>query len=72
MQTLFTSFCAHEVINKEIHMETDYIALVPSYRPDGRLVSTAKELLSAGFGKVVIVNDGSGSEYEEIFEAARA
>lgn len=52
-------------------METENIALIPSYKPDSRLISTAKELLSSGFNRVVVVNDGSGAGYQDIFSAAQ-
>lgn len=44
------------------------IALIPAYKPDRKLISLAEELDSLGFS-VVIVNDGSGEEHDEIFRA---
>ena len=47
-------------------MQVEYVALIPSYKPDGRLITTAKELLAKGFKNIVIVNDGSDEEYNGI------
>ena len=42
------------------------IALIPSYEPDDALLKVVDDLLAESF-KVVVVNDGSGSIYDEIF-----
>ena len=42
------------------------IALVPSYEPDEALLKVVSELLDNSF-TVVVVNDGSASSYDEIF-----
>ena len=47
------------------------IALIPAFEPDLKLVNTVRELRKTGF-EVVIVNDGSGSRYHGVFEAAAA
>ncbi|MCI6699163.1 MAG: bifunctional glycosyltransferase family 2/GtrA family protein [Lachnospiraceae bacterium] len=47
------------------------IALIPAFEPDLKLVNTVRELRKTGF-EVVIVNDGSGSRYHEVFEEAAA
>jgi exopolysaccharide biosynthesis protein len=43
------------------------IALIPAYEPDGRILGLAAELRSRGFD-IVVVDDGSGPDYREIFE----
>ena len=45
----------------------DRIALIPSYEPDDALLKVVDELLENSF-KVVVVNDGSNSTYNHIFE----
>lgn len=45
-------------------MET--IVLIPAYQPDEKLLSTLQALSERGFG-LVVVDDGSGSEYDHIF-----
>ena len=42
------------------------IALIPSYEPDEELLKVVNELLENSF-KVVVVNDGSNSLFDEIF-----
>ena len=43
------------------------IALIPSYEPNDALLKVVDELLKEDF-TVVVVNDGSGVSYNEIFE----
>ena len=45
------------------------IALIPAYRPDKRLLLLVDELLQQTDYKVLVVNDGSGEKYDEIFSA---
>lgn len=46
--------------------------LIPSLEPDERLPRYVDSLLAAGFGQVVVVNDGSGPEYQPIFDEISA
>jgi len=46
------------------------IVLIPAYKPEPRLVDFVRGLTAAG-ARVVVVNDGSGSEFAEVFEALR-
>lgn len=46
--------------------KSEYIALIPAYKPQRILVSLVKELEERSF-TTVVVNDGSGEEYNEIF-----
>ena len=46
--------------------------LIPSYQPDERFIDLLKALKEANLGPVVIVDDGSGSEYQHIFKEAEA
>lgn len=50
---------------------TSLYALIPSYEPDGGLITLAAALREAGFS-VLIVDDGSGESYQDIFSAAAA
>lgn len=45
--------------------------LIPAYEPDTELIPLAKKLKESGFS-VVIVDDGSGESYKEIFDGAQA
>ena len=47
------------------------IALIPSYEPDYRLKDLVQELAANKFD-VIVVNDGSNEEYNEIFESIEA
>ena len=42
------------------------IALIPSYEPDNHLLPLVEELFDNGFS-IVVVDDGSGKDYERIF-----
>lgn len=45
--------------------------LIPAYRPDNSLIRLVRELESMDFCNIVIVDDGSGSEYQRIFDQAQ-
>ena len=46
--------------------------VIPSYEPDERLLQLLETLKAGSQGPVVIVDDGSGAAYKEIFERAGA
>ena len=46
------------------------IALIPAYCPEDRMIGLIKELDIRGFA-VVVIDDGSGEEYDELFTAAQ-
>lgn len=46
------------------------VILIPSYEPDELLINTVRELKEADF-PILIVNDGSGPEFERIFDAVK-
>lgn len=48
----------------------DFVILIPSYKPDEHLGSVIDDLMSGGFSRFVVINDGSGMEYERYFSAA--
>ena len=41
--------------------------LIPAYKPDRRLNQLVDDLLNAGFGNLVVVDDGGQEPYREIF-----
>ena len=43
--------------------------LIPAYRPDRTFVNFVATLASIGFPNIVVVNDGSGSDCDPVFEA---
>ena len=46
------------------------IVLIPAYMPDEKLIKVIKELIKND-EKILIVNDGSGSDFDVIFDEAR-
>lgn len=50
----------------------DIVIIIPSYKPDNKLIDVVNGVLAKGFCDVVIVNDGSGEEYDHIFSKATA
>lgn len=52
----------------ELKMPFGVAAVIPSYQPDGRLAQTVEMLEKAGTEYIVVVNDGSESEYSPIYD----
>ena len=48
-------------------MRNRYIALIPAYEPNEKIKKLAYELTEKGFD-IVVVDDGSGPDYAELFE----
>jgi len=46
------------------------VIIIPSFKPDEKMLCLVRELLAAGFARIVVVDDGSGTEYEDIFRRA--
>lgn len=46
--------------------------ILPSYKPDEKLLAVLEGLSEKGFRDVVVVNDGSGSDFDALFEKAGA
>ena len=46
--------------------------LIPAYEPPADFPEYVKTLIAEGFPEIIVVNDGSGIEYEAVFEAVRA
>lgn len=44
--------------------------IIPAYEPDGRLLNLLENLEMENMGPIYIVNDGSGDQYDEIFQKA--
>lgn len=45
----------------------DAAILIPSLEPDERLPEYIRRLSAEGFGQIIVVDDGSGESYQEIF-----
>ncbi|MDO4547185.1 MAG: bifunctional glycosyltransferase family 2/GtrA family protein [Clostridia bacterium] len=50
-------------------MNYERIALIPAYKPDAAFTDVVREAANAGF-TVIAVNDGSGTEFDGVFEEA--
>ena len=48
------------------------VCLIPAYEPDEKLLGVVREGLAAGLRHILIVDDGSGEAYSEIFSEAGA
>jgi glycosyltransferase involved in cell wall biosynthesis len=44
------------------------VVVIPSLEPKSQLIEYVSRVSESGFGKVVVVDDGSGANYREIFE----
>ena len=49
----------------------DITVVLPSYKPDEKLLSTVEELEAAGFDDIIVVDDGGGEEYRKYFDMLR-
>ena len=47
----------------------DAVILIPAYEPDARLEGYIESLVGQGFGRIVVVDDGSGERYRHLFDA---
>lgn len=47
----------------------EVVLLIPSYEPERKFINYIRQLITAGFSNIVVVDDGSGKEYEMIFHA---
>ncbi len=44
--------------------------LIPAYKPDQKMITLIKELLSAGFSRLMVVDDGGGQDFAPLFAQA--
>lgn len=45
--------------------------IIPAYEPDERLLSFLHSIIDSGMNEIIIVNDGSGRDYDNIFTLAK-
>lgn len=48
----------------------DEVILLPSYEPNNDLIIFLNDLLEAGYNNIIVVDDGSLSKYQEVFNLA--
>ena len=56
-------------MEKDKTIRSDTYILIPSYKPDHLMIELLENLSKEGFD-LVVVNDGSGEEYDDIFKQA--
>lgn len=44
--------------------------LIPAYKPDEKMIDLIRKLIDAGFTRLLVVNDGSGSAFDSYFAEA--
>ncbi len=49
---------------------TDTLIFLPAYKPDEKMLRLIDDLMADGLGDVMVVDDGSGPEYDGIFKGA--
>lgn len=47
---------------------SEITVVIPAYKPDDKMLDTLRELVESGFDDILVVNDGSGEEFNGIFE----
>lgn len=52
-------------------MYNNVTVVIPSYKPDEKLLSTLQGVMNAGFKDVIVVDDGGGETYAKYFEIAK-
>jgi len=59
-----------EIEKEKLEMENLIPIIIPAYEPDERMLNLIADLIQNSFQKIIIVNDGSGDEYEHFFKDA--
>ena len=52
------------------HSLSNITVIIPSYKPDDKLIRTLNGILATGFDDIVVVDDGGGDEYSRFFSEA--
>ena len=52
-------------------MEKRIPVIIPAYEPDEKMIRLLQTLQEAGIERIVVVDDGSGNEYRNLFEQAK-
>ena len=58
---------SHNTVMENHHLASRCTVIIPAYRPDQRLWRLSAEVLAQGF-RLIIVDDGGGTDYLPIFE----
>lgn len=49
-----------------------FAIVIPAYKPDERCRNLISDILAAGFPEVIVIDDGSGPAYREVFDSLSA
>lgn len=49
-----------------------FAIVVPAYKPDQKCLNTVEKIISTGFERIIVVDDGSGKEHAHIFNSLEA
>ena len=52
-------------------MEKRIPVIIPAYEPDEKMIRLLQTLQESGIERIVVVDDGSGNEYRNLFEQAK-
>ncbi|QFT90749.1 N-glycosyltransferase [Bacillus sp. THAF10] len=52
-----------------MHSLSSVGVLIPAYNPDGKLPELVNSIVKEGFDRIIVVNDGSNSECDQIFSS---
>mgnify|MGYP003290292085 CR=1 FL=1 len=58
-------------MENDMKNELVFPLIIPSYEPDERLLELLEKISKTDIAPVIVINDGSGSEYDEIFNKVR-
>ncbi|MCR5134653.1 MAG: hypothetical protein K6B12_03365, partial [Clostridiales bacterium] len=47
-----------------------FVVVIPAYKPDKKLLVLLDQLRIRGFDRIIVVDDGSGQDYQTIFTEA--
>ena len=47
------------------------VIIIPAYKPDFKLIDTLKGIVDEGFSRILVVDDGSGEAFNDIFDTVK-
>lgn len=53
-------------------MAKSIFVLIPAYKPDDKILSLIDSLQQLGMNDIIVVRDGGGAEFDEIFEKIKS
>ena len=56
---------------KNYEMRQEIPVIIPAYEPDSSLIDLCKKISQEITQKIIVIDDGSGEEYREIFQSLK-